>query len=69
MPSEKGMLSVSVICKDSGMGDGLSTALFCMTIEEGIAFINSLEGVEAMWVAEDETKYYSDGFSKHFYQN
>ena len=69
MPSDKGMLSVSVICKDSGMGDGLSTALFCMTIEEGIAFVNSLEGVEAMWVAEDETKYYSDGFSKYIYQN
>lgn len=69
MPAEKGMLSVSVICKDSGMGDGLSTALFCMSIEEGIEFINSLDGVEAMWVAEDETKYYSDGFSKYTYQN
>ena len=69
MPSDKGMLSVSVICSDSGMGDGLSTALFCMSIEEGIAFINSLDGVEAMWVAEDETKHYSDGFSKHLYQN
>ncbi len=69
MPSDKGMLSVSVICADSGMGDGLSTALFCMSIDEGIAFINSLDGVEAMWVAEDETKYYSDGFSEFIYQN
>ena len=28
MPADRGYLSVSVICKDSGMGDGLSTALF-----------------------------------------
>ena len=62
MPAEKGFLSVSVICKDSGMGDGLSTALFCMSLEEGMAFVNSLDGVEAMWVTEDEVKYYSEGF-------
>ena len=62
MPADKGFLSVSVICKDSGMGDGLSTALFCMSLEEGMAFVNSLDGVEAMWVTEDEVKYYSEGF-------
>ncbi len=62
MPAEKGFLSVSVICKDSGMGDGLSTALFCMSLEEGMAFVNSLDGVEAMWVTDDEVKYYSEGF-------
>ena len=62
MPADKGFLSVSVICRDSGMGDGLSTALFCMTLEEGMAFVNSLDGVEVMWVTEDEVKHYSDGF-------
>lgn len=66
MPAERGFLSVSIICNDSGMGDGLSTALFCMDLEDGMALINSLEGVEAMWVAKDETKYYSDGFDRFF---
>ena len=64
MPAEKGFLSVSVICKDSGMGDGLSTALFCMSLEEGQALVNSIDGVEAMWVSYDETKYYSNGFDQ-----
>ena len=67
MPAEKGFLSVSIICKDSGMGDGLSTALFCMTLEEGLALIESLDGVEAMWFGEDEVKHYSSGFSNYFY--
>jgi thiamine biosynthesis lipoprotein len=65
MPAEKGFLSVSVICKDSGMGDGLSTALFCMTLEEGMALVNSLEGVEAMWVTTKEVKHYSNGFDQY----
>ena len=64
MPSE-GLLSVSIICKDSGMGDGLSTALFCMSIEDGMALINSLDNVEAFWVDANEVKYYSDGFSSY----
>ena len=64
MPSDRGFLSVSIICKDSGMGDGLSTALFCMTLEDGMALVDSLDGVEAMWVTEDEVKHYSDGFEK-----
>lgn len=65
MPSEKGFLSVSVICKDSGMGDGLSTALFCMSLEDGLALINSLDGVEAMWVDTNEIKHYSNGFASY----
>lgn len=67
MPAE-GLLSVSIICSDSGMGDGLSTALFCMSIEDGMALIESLDGVEALWVDENETKHYSSGFNKYFYE-
>lgn len=68
MPADKGYLSVSVICKDSGMGDGLSTALFCMELEEALAFVNSLEGVEAMFVTENEVKHYSNGFKSYTFE-
>ena len=67
MPADRGYLSVSVICKDSGMGDGLSTALFCMDLDEALAFVNSLDGVEAMFVTEDEAKHYSNGFLNYTY--
>jgi len=64
MPAE-GYLSVSVICQDSGLGDALSTALFCMTTEEGLALIESIPEAEAMWIAEDGTKTVSSGWSEY----
>lgn len=53
---------VSVICEDSGKADALSTALFCMKIEDGKKLVNSLDGVEAMWVFNNGEKH----FSAHF---
>ncbi len=64
MPAE-GYLSVSIICPDSGMGDSLSTALFCMSVEEGKALLSRLEGVEASWVTDDGVQTVSDGWNKY----
>jgi len=57
--------SVSIVAKDSGMADALSTSVFNMPLEEGIAFINGLEDVEAMWILEDGSIKYSDGFLEY----
>ncbi len=54
--------AVSIICEDSGLADSLSTAIFCMSYEKGLAFINSLEGVEAMWALNSGELKYSAGF-------
>ena len=62
MPAE-GYLSVSVVCRHSGQGDALSTALFCMPLEAGKALVESLPGVEALWITSDGTQYTSSGFS------
>ena len=62
MPA-RGYQSVSVVCPNSGMADALSTALFCMTLEQGQRLVESLASVEAMWVKEDGTIYESSGFS------
>ena len=64
MPAE-GLLSVSVVCPDSGLGDALSTALFCMTPQEGQALVEALDGVEALWVADDGTQTTSSGWNKY----
>ena len=64
MPTEY-FTSVSIICDSSADGDMLSTALFCMTYEQGLALIESLEGVEAMWLTIDGTQYYSSGFQAY----
>ena len=64
MPSD-GYVSVSVVCKSSGDGDALSTALFCMELDEGMALVESLPDVEAMWVENDGTQHRSSGFEKY----
>ena len=55
--------SVSVLCSDGGMGDALSTGLYCMPLEEGQALVNSLDGVEAIWYSADgQTVVRTEGF-------
>lgn len=61
--------SVSIITEDSGMADFLSSAVFLMTYEEGLKFVDSLEGVEAIWLLEDGKIRHSSGLEdgKDFY--
>ena len=60
--------SVSIVTTDSGMADALSTSVFNMPFEEGLAFVNGLEGVEAIWVLYDGSIEYSDGFDRYAVQ-
>ena len=64
MPAE-GFTSVSILTKSSADGDALSTALFCMSYEEGLALIESLPDTEAMWVFSDGREMTSSGFDSH----
>jgi len=53
--------SLTVITKDSGLADALSTALFCMPYEEGLALAERMEGVEVLWIFADGTVQYTPG--------
>jgi len=59
---ENEFLSVSVLCPSSAIGDALSTALFCMSLEEGKELVSTIENVSVMWVTQDGEKIYSDGW-------
>lgn len=63
MPSDY-VSSVSIICKDSALGDALSTTLFSMPIDDGVELVNSMDGVEAVWVDKDYNNTYSNGFNE-----
>lgn len=55
--------SVTVVCQDSALGDALSTALFLLPLEEGMALLQKCEA-EAMWVDSAGERYYSPGFEE-----
>lgn len=60
MPSNY-FASVSIFAKDSGMADALSTALFCMTYEEGLALVKEIGDVEVLWIDNEGNMTYTDG--------
>lgn len=67
LPGER-YLSVSVLTKDSGLGDALSTSLFLMSVEDGKKIVESLENVEVMWVMPDGEQIYTDGFKSYTFE-
>ncbi len=56
--------SVSILSSDSGLADCLSTALFCMSYEQGKEIIENIDGTEAVWVKPDGEILYSSGFEE-----
>lgn len=59
-------LSVTILTDDSGYGDALSTAVFNMEFEEGREFVESTDGIEAMWVFSDGSEEFSSGFKNYW---
>ena len=56
--------SLTVLTKNSGLADALTTALFCMPLDEGKALVESLDGVEAIWIFPDGNIEFSTGAEK-----
>lgn len=54
--------AVTILCKDSGTADALSTAVFNMPFDQGYAFIEGLPDTEALWVMKDRQLKYSSHF-------
>ncbi|KAB3530228.1 FAD:protein FMN transferase [Alkaliphilus serpentinus] len=60
-PSRKQLVSVTIL-SDKGMdGDALSTAVFVMGLEEGLAFIEAQEGIDAILITKDKEVYVTTG--------
>lgn len=59
---ENHMAAVAVLCDDSGWADLISTALYNMTPEEGQEWIKTQPDIEAMWMLNDKSVIYTDGF-------
>ena len=52
-PVQNDLLGVTIICDSSLQGDALSTYCYILGLDEGLKFVRSLEGVEAVFVTEN----------------
>ena len=53
--------SVTIVTKDSGYADFLSTTVFCMPYDKGRKLVDTLDGVEAYWIFADGSTAFTDG--------
>lgn len=60
----KGLISATVLAKDTKTADALCTAIFVMGMEKGMALIESMDGVEGVLVGRDEKVFVSDGLKE-----
>jgi len=58
----RGLQSVTVIAPTCIQADALSTAIFVLGKDAGLAFVESLPDVEALLIAESGEKHFSSGF-------
>ena len=45
-------VSVTAIVREAALADALSTALFCMSYEDGLALVSSIEDARCVWITE-----------------
>ena len=68
-PAQSGLLSVTVVCAEGTLADGLSTALFVLGLERGTAlWKNGSIPFEALWITEDREIYVTAGLAPHLEQ-
>ena len=61
-PAEKGLSSVSIVTSDGTLGDGLSTALYIMGLEEATRYWQAhREAFEAVFITDDGILYATEG--------
>ncbi|WP_195265810.1 FAD:protein FMN transferase [Clostridium sp. 1001275B_160808_H3] len=65
-PYENEIVGITIISDKSSDGDALSTSVFAMGVEEGMKFVNTQEGIDAIFVTKDNQIYITDGIRDIF---
>lgn len=63
-PVDSGLMGVTVISDSSMDGDALSTTMFSLGLQRGLALAERIEGVEAIFYTTDREIVYSSGINK-----
>ena len=67
-PVQNELASVTIFSDSSMLGDALSTTAFVLGTEEGTRLIESLEGIEALFIARDRTVTMTSGAEEYLIQ-
>ncbi|GBF34345.1 hypothetical protein DCCM_3457 [Desulfocucumis palustris] len=65
-PSKSGLSSVTIVTEKSMDADALSTAAFVLGLAEGLELVQSLEGVEAIFITGDRQIHITSGLRDSF---
>lgn len=65
-PVRNGLDSVTIISPESIRADALSTAVFAMGLQDGLAFVEALAQVEALFVTSEEEVIMTSGMDEYF---
>ena len=65
-PEDNQLQSVSIISQKSVVGDALSTTVFVMGLQEGYAYVESLDQVEALFITTEGSIYSTSGLKDVF---
>lgn len=65
-PYENEIAGITIISDTSADGDALSTSVFAMGVEEGMKFVNSIDGIDAIFITKDYEVYLTDGIRSVF---
>ena len=65
-PVENNLSGVSIVTRESAAGDALSTAVFALGREKGMALVEKTDGVEAVCITKDKEVYISSGLKDSF---
>ena len=65
-PSESGVISATIISDNSIDGDALTTCAYVMGLETGYELIESLDGVDAIFITEDKRVFTTSGIKDNF---
>lgn len=64
-PAESGLISVTIVCDDGWLSDGLSTACFVLGYEDSLPLLETYQA-EAVFVTEDKEVIVTDGLKDMF---
>ena len=62
-----GLRSVTIVCADVELADGLDEVVFVKGPTEGLAFINNLKGVDCTLITDDNRTLVSRGMQLNYY--